>query len=482
MSQELRKKINSQLISGIVVAVIAIIRVPILARYIGPEEFGGVALIQALIGIFLIFGDLGLSTAAIQKNSFGKNDIRAYNAFHLGIGVLLFLIINAFVLFTGYYDNRELNLMSFLLSLDFLFSSFSAVPMVLLKRQLRFEALSIVTISTTIISSIIGITLASRGYGIWALVFMQLTNSFQNSIFTLIISKENSYGKFRMDSELNNSLRFGLLINLTSLLNRLVKNVDNLILHRFTSLYYIGLYSRSKSLMDILGTQFRGAISSVSFSYLSKYKNDEINTVNVFQKSLSKLLFIHASIAFILFFFSGEVIHLYLGEKWIEVGGILKIFSIYLIGSAILAMFDQLYLAHGMLKVYNRISVLRNIFRITLIFTLIFFFKERGSAFAWSIAELIIALLTIITANRLFQFIKMKEVVTLIVLSVLGPFLASILVIGLDHQFDFPNEIHWILTKLGLVSLISLLLGALFHVICIRIGLNSDINMLKVRH
>jgi O-antigen/teichoic acid export membrane protein len=473
------KKNNAQLLSGILVAVIAILRVPVLARYISPEEFGGVAIVQALIGVFLIFGDFGLSTAAIQKDSFNKNDIRAYNAFHLAIGVLFFLIINTFVYLTGYYESDDLNLLSFLLSLDFLFSSFSAVPMVLLKRHFRFEKLSIVTIFSSIISSLLGITLALKGYGIWALVIMQLTTSFLNSIITLFLSKENSYGKFIRDTELNKSLRFGLLINTTSLLNRLVKNLDNLILQRFTSLYYIGLYSRSKSLMDILGTQFRGAISSVSFSYLSKYKADEQKTLSIFQKSLSKLLFIHSSIAFILFFFSREIIILYLGENWIEVSGTLKIFSVYLIGLAILAMFDQLYLAHGLLKVYNHISILRNVFRVILIFTFIVFYKERGSALAWSVAELIIALISILTANRFFQFIRIKEVIHLIMFSVLGPFLASMLVMSFDYVFHFPNQTLWIFMKLGLVSLISILLGALFQRVCTRIGLNTDINLLR---
>src|SRR3546814_7610061 len=67
----------------------------VMARLIEPESFGLVAMVTAFTGFVLIFKDMGLTSAVIQRTVIGQKQISTLFWFNLGISLLISLIIAA---------------------------------------------------------------------------------------------------------------------------------------------------------------------------------------------------------------------------------------------------------------------------------------------------------------------------------------------------------------------------------------------------
>src|SRR5208283_2241975 len=68
----------------------------ILARLLGPKDFGLVGMVTAFTGVLSLFRDFGLSTATIQRTTVTDEQISTLFWINLLVGVLLALLSVAF--------------------------------------------------------------------------------------------------------------------------------------------------------------------------------------------------------------------------------------------------------------------------------------------------------------------------------------------------------------------------------------------------
>src|SRR4029077_19051637 len=61
-----------------------------------------------------------------------------------------------------------------LIAVSFPLASLSVVQRALLAREMRFRALGLIDFAATLITGVVGIALAVRGYGVWSLVWQQI--------------------------------------------------------------------------------------------------------------------------------------------------------------------------------------------------------------------------------------------------------------------------------------------------------------------
>lgn len=181
----------------------------LLARILAPEEYGLVALVTIFITISNVFIEGGLGTALIQKKDADDLDFSSVFYCNIVISVILYIIIFfASPLVADFYNNEQLVWVLRILSITVLVSSLRSIQNAYVSRKMIFKKIFICTLIGSSGSAVIGIWMAYKGYGVWALVTQQLTNTIFSTIMLWIIVKWRPIAKFSF-TRLKELYKFG---------------------------------------------------------------------------------------------------------------------------------------------------------------------------------------------------------------------------------------------------------------------------------
>jgi PST family polysaccharide transporter len=150
----------------------------LLAKLLGPSEFGLVAMATAYILIAQAVIQHGLVAALVQRERVTDDHLDA--AFWVlllgGLGCTA-LTAAAGPLWALLNRQPELTVLCVALSPLVLLQALAIVPESILRRELRFRSVALRTLAAALLSGAVGVGLALAGAGIWALVAQQLVNA-----------------------------------------------------------------------------------------------------------------------------------------------------------------------------------------------------------------------------------------------------------------------------------------------------------------
>ncbi len=162
----------------------------ILARILAPEDYGLIALITIFITISNVFIESGMGTALIQKKDVDIKDFSTVFYFNILTSILMYAILYLISpLIANFYNNSQLVPVVRVLGLTLVISGLKGVQNAYISKKMIFKKFFIATIVGTIISAIVGIVMAYKGFGVWALVTQQLTNTTIDTIMLWITVK-----------------------------------------------------------------------------------------------------------------------------------------------------------------------------------------------------------------------------------------------------------------------------------------------------
>ena len=79
--------------SSIYVAIINLVQIAILTRYLMPSDFGLIAIVTVVIGFSALFMDMGISSAIIHRQDISHDQLSSLYWFNVFVGILLCLIV-----------------------------------------------------------------------------------------------------------------------------------------------------------------------------------------------------------------------------------------------------------------------------------------------------------------------------------------------------------------------------------------------------
>ena len=171
VSKNLLWKLLEQGASQVVQLVVSII----LARLLGPDEYGIVAIVLTFINILAVVVQNGFAAALIQKMDVDEDDFNSVLYFNLAISACLYGIIYLLAPFIAYFYKYEIiSSVTRVLALMLFPSAFISLQQAYVARNMEFSKLFAASLIAALISGAAGIYLAYGGIGIWALVSQQL--------------------------------------------------------------------------------------------------------------------------------------------------------------------------------------------------------------------------------------------------------------------------------------------------------------------
>jgi O-antigen/teichoic acid export membrane protein len=299
----------------------------ILARLLGPKEFGLVGMVTAFTGVLEVFRDFGLSSAAVQRASVTDEQLSTLFWINVLVGVLLGLIVAAMApaVAAFYREPRLIGVMA-VLALGFLFNAAGVQHSVLLQRQMRFTALAVIGTVALLFSTVIAIVGAKAGYGYWALVAMAVTYPLMTTIGFWLTSAWIP-GRPRRRAGIRSLMRYGGTVTLNGITVYVATNFEKVLLGRFWGADAIGIYGRAYQLCNIPTSNLNSAAAEVGFSGLSRLQDDPDRLRRYFLKGYSLLIAMTLPITIACALFADDLIQVVLGPHWKEAAPILRLLA-----------------------------------------------------------------------------------------------------------------------------------------------------------
>jgi PST family polysaccharide transporter len=288
----------------------------ILARLLDPKDFGLVGMVTAMIGVFGVFRDFGLSAAAVQRTTVSQDQASTLFWINVLVGVILgFVTLAMAPLIVAFYHEQRLLGITAVLATAFVFNAVGVQHTAFLERQMRFTTLSVIDIFSILVSTTIGIGMATHGFGYWSLVATTTVTPF---IYTICVWLTTRWvpGRPRRRVGILSMMRFGGTLTLNGLVMYVASNFEKVLLGRFWGVDALGVYGRAYQLSNIPTENLNSAVGGVTFAALSRLQGEPSRLKNYFLKGYTLTLSLTVPITFTCALFADDMIHVFLGPKW----------------------------------------------------------------------------------------------------------------------------------------------------------------------
>lgn len=375
-----------------------------------PSEVGLFSMAMIPIGFAMLFRDMGVSALIITAEDNDESIIES--AFWLstivGVAITIILIIIG-VFSRELFDNSDVEKIIYILSLSFLIGCFGIVYQSIMEKQSSFQDLAYIEILSVIIGSILAIYGAVNGWGVFALVLQQVASSSLNTIMLFWISNVKGFS-FPEIKNLKSIIKFTKYFTGFSIINYIIRNIDNFLIARYCGVESLGLYSFAYKLMLFPIQMISGTTTRVLLPKLASYQNNDIEIRKIFLSSIQYISLIGFPILIILMVYISPIFIRTFGEKWKDSQDIIYILSAVGIMQIIIFPVGILYLIKKksdlMMKVATIVGALTTIgffigikwgiygvaisYLITVFITMPLEFKIPGKLFNISIYQVLV--------------------------------------------------------------------------------------------
>ena len=297
----------------------------IIARLVLPSDYGLIAMLSIFLAIAQVFVDSGFSNALIQKKDRTETDFSTVFYFNIIISVVfyLFLYFSAPYI-ASFYKEPDLSSVTRWIGLNIIIAGFSIVQRAKLTINVDFKRQAKASLSAVLISGIMGILLAYKGWGVWALVTQTLSNSLLNTLLLWIFAKWIPKWVFSRES-FNTLFSFGSKLLLSGLLHTVYINLYSLVIGRRYTSIDVGFYNRAYQFASFPSINIVGIINRVIFPIQCEIQDDNERLKKSFLKYLRISCFIIFPLMIIVAVLSKPLILLLLTEKWLPAAELLPI-------------------------------------------------------------------------------------------------------------------------------------------------------------
>ena len=304
----------------------------IISRFIAPNEYGLVAIINVFYGFLNKFSDIGLTAFIIREEDSQSLYITVQFFFIVLSGFLAGILLLLAYPISLFYSG---DLLAPCIAYTFIIIALSlpkAANAVLLKRQ-KFNYIVKIGVISTIFTLGFTLGLALLKFSYWSLIIPQLFPPLISLYF---------YGKkvripFIVPSRTDLTEIFTrckqLIKNLTifSVLNYLARNTDNFFIGKLYGKGDLGIYNRAYMFSN-LPVNLIGRVFSKIQLPIFQNKIDDLNTVHKQYKLMLNLLTSVIVIPFAaLYLFAEEIVVLLWGKNWLAVSEYLPTLSILML-------------------------------------------------------------------------------------------------------------------------------------------------------
>ena len=304
------EKIGAQGISFVVTIV--------LSRLLLPEQYGLVAMLSFIIIIGQTLIDCGLGVALIQKKDSDDLDFNTVFFSSLLLGLLMYggMYVGA-PLLASFFNEPRLTFLTRIYTLSFLWSGYNSILFAYVSKHFQFKKMFKRTFFATILSGIVGITLAYMNAGVWALV----AQSFSASIIGITILQWSIEWKPRLQFSWTRAkmlLSFSTKIMGANFIGTVFNELKGVLIGKLYTPADLAFFNKGGSFPNLIANNVNTSLGNVLFPFMANYGNDNERVKQITRRSIKISSYVMFFFLTILIVMSEPIVRLLLTEKWLN--------------------------------------------------------------------------------------------------------------------------------------------------------------------
>lgn len=329
----------------------------LMARMLTPTAYGLVGMLAIFIVISQIFAEGGMSQAIIRK--FNRTDTDCSTAFWINIatGIVLYCVLFLCAPWIAdFYQEPQLVALLRVMALSVVFQSSLVVHRSLLTSRLDFKTQAKSTLVGALLSGMVGLYMAYHGFGVWALVGLQMVNQFATTLTLWIVSEWRPSLVFSMES-FRNLFGFGSKLLISKVVDNLYQSIYPLAIGKIFSAYALGCYTNARQLGSISSENLTKIVQRAAYPMFCDIRRDVDKVRTRIEDYLRLSMFFIAPLMLGLAVLSEPLTVALIGHQWLYTARLLRILCLYFLLFPLNAINFMILEIYGRGTVYLRLQL-----------------------------------------------------------------------------------------------------------------------------
>ncbi len=290
----------------------------VLARVLAPGDFGLVGLAWLSINAFDFLRELGITSALVYRQE--EDDSVSADVAYIALAVASVIIYPIVFVSAPWIERFFPNATGLaavlrVLALTMIINAVGQVPYTLMAKNLDFRNRAIPQIIAGVGNSIVAITMALNGFGVWSLVGGYLTDSILRNILVWFFTSWRPH--LRFDRQVwREMFTYSKHIVSSRILIFGITNIDDAMIGRMLGTASLGFYTLGYRLSNLPATHITKLISSVMFPAFSKIQREQERIRNIFFQTIHVVVLVAAPISVATIILGPNFVHTYYLGKW----------------------------------------------------------------------------------------------------------------------------------------------------------------------
>lgn len=298
----------------------------VLARLLVPDDYGTVALTAIFFGIANVLVDGGFCVALIQKKDADDLDFNSVFYTNIALSVIAYAVMFfAAPWIASFYKVPMLKEIVRVAAVVFVFNAVNAVQNAELTRKMLFHLSFRVTLITSVVSALCGISLAFMGCGVWTLVWMTLVSGFVGMMarWTIVAWRPKWLFSWK---RLGPLFSYGWKMAASAVISTIFTDINSLLMGKFYTRADVAFVNRGWVVPMLTISQVNESLERASFPALASIQDEKAKVREAMRLMMRCSTFLTFPLMVWMALCAPSIIWLLFGEKWLPSVPYLRIF------------------------------------------------------------------------------------------------------------------------------------------------------------
>ena len=289
----------------------------VLARLLSPEHYGAIAIVNIFIALANVFVVSGFGNSLIQKKDSDDTDFSSVFYFSIVMSIVMYAIIFFVAPFIADFYNMPILMPVFrVLGLRLIVAGVNSVQHAYVAKHMMFRRFFWSTLGGTLASGVVGIIMAYKGLGIWALVSQYMVNTTVDTIVLFITVDWKPKLLFSI-KRLGRMFSYGWKLLVSSLLNTGYNEIYSLVIGKMYTPADLAFSNKGAQFPNLIVTNINSSIQSVIFPAMAAEQEKREQFKKMVRRSIRISSYIMMPLMCGLALVAKPFVELILTEKWL---------------------------------------------------------------------------------------------------------------------------------------------------------------------
>jgi len=320
-----KKKVRNKVFSGLIwkfaerisAQLVTFVVSIVLARLLNPSHYGAIAIVNIFIALANVFVVSGFGNSLIQKKDADDLDFSSVFHFNIIMSIVMYAIVFLCAsLIADFYSMPVLTPVLRVMGIRLIVAGINSVQHAYVARHMLFKRFFWSTLGGTLVSGLVGIIMAYRGFGIWALAAQYMVNTTVDTIVLWFTVNWRPKLLFSF-KRLGFMFSYGWKLLVSALLETGYNELRSLVIGRMYTPSDLAHYNKGKSFPNLFVTNINSSIQSVLFPAMSNCQDEREKVKSMCRRSIRISSYIMLPLMVGLAFVAKPFVIFLLTEKWL---------------------------------------------------------------------------------------------------------------------------------------------------------------------